>query len=396
MQFESHLGHSIAAGQKLFLFLVLTRLDIWKPSGGMVHHTCGVGNDPGFLEVSDGCRQPVQRHGQSCRGNERVRLAGNLAPTFRHPGADLDRALVDLGATDLDFLFGTMAGSEDTVQVSCMRPLFVAATALPDLLLAFFFLVATEVRAVEKFVCPFVGRDGALDCLLRKQDVRPPAVAALAWFKGIDLLAPVNCRSLLPQHIGIRRRRVGLRLDHVDHAVGADQEVGGLARRHAFGLEVWQVDEGVLVLADFADRFDAGIPLDPLQERALETAGVVRDGQLGIDALGHLNAGRGSDTDRADLGQAAVQHFSGRDGLLLERANECRCEVSSQLIGDLMPQQHPPVLVLQRVNFHVREPVTDVGVDPAQQLRSVHLEQREGCQVAVLLRAAGHLRPLAT
>ncbi|MGY3317434.1 hypothetical protein ACVWZ7_000537 [Arthrobacter sp. TE12232] len=30
MQFESHLGHSVSAGQKLFGFLVLTKLDIFR------------------------------------------------------------------------------------------------------------------------------------------------------------------------------------------------------------------------------------------------------------------------------------------------------------------------------------------------------------------------------
>jgi hypothetical protein len=27
MQFESHLGHSVSAGQRLFIFLLLTKLD---------------------------------------------------------------------------------------------------------------------------------------------------------------------------------------------------------------------------------------------------------------------------------------------------------------------------------------------------------------------------------
>jgi hypothetical protein len=30
MQFESHLGHSVSAGQKLFQSLLLTNLDFWE------------------------------------------------------------------------------------------------------------------------------------------------------------------------------------------------------------------------------------------------------------------------------------------------------------------------------------------------------------------------------
>jgi hypothetical protein len=32
MQFESHLGHSVSAGQGLFVFLLLTKLDIFQIS----------------------------------------------------------------------------------------------------------------------------------------------------------------------------------------------------------------------------------------------------------------------------------------------------------------------------------------------------------------------------